>query len=184
MPSLKLPFIVTVGVSTAACGGAAVVDPSSSSSGAGTGGSGAGGFGGNTSACPAEPPGDGYGQCAISQGETCTYEIDCQSGPVSLTFACDGVWRLPSQSCDMPYDSCPGTHYHCDGEWWMPTATNPPSPCPPELPEEGTACYAGGMGGVWEDCGYAERDCWFVATCVQDPSGAGQWEHTDTCLPI
>lgn len=201
MARLSLPFVATV-AATAACGGTAIVDGDGSS---GSGGDGAGttttsttstsGVGGATSVgstgagagatCPAGPP-DGYTTCEPNKA-LCLYDVACQSGTVTLEFGClDGTWSIGPDSCVEPYDSCPGTEYYCgeDG-WWMPFASNPPSPCPTEPPPEGQACFTGGMGGVWEQCGYrcdgAPDGDWTIATCVQGPSG-GAWVYDGACL--
>lgn len=206
MASLRLPFVVTVGISTlacgaSACGGSATVEPDSeggatgsggagtgngsgNNGGAGTAGGGTGNVGGDTGTCPPSNP-EPFAQC--DDGSVCTYDVACESGPVALTFVCESsYWTIAPQPCDQPFDHCDGTEYYCDDQWWMPTGTNPPSPCPPELPEAGTACTPGGMGGVWENCGYDVGDeCWIVATCVSpDPGFEGAWQHNGSCLPI
>lgn len=199
--SLKLPFVMTVGVSTAAaCGGNVYVQ------GDDDGGGGSGGTTSSTTAtnttgmtttgtgtnppppCPTELV-DGYTPCELPEGTVCSYDVGCQSGIVSLSFACTGGWwEIVPQACDFAYDSCPGTELYCDGQWWMPTGTNPPSPCPSSIPPEGSACYPGGMGGDWEHCGYAcapdpESNGWVVASCVASSSnGPYSWQHDDGCF--
>jgi hypothetical protein len=137
----------------------------------GTGGT--GGTGGVP--CPKEVP-DGYTQCPV-EGQTCVFDVACQSGTVSHTFSCSsyGNWTLSVHPpCDEMYDSCPGTMLYCSANGWsMPEGTNPPSPCPATPPAEGSECYSGGFGGVYEFCGYP---------C--GPSGAGwqiaQCPYSDT----
>lgn len=149
---------------------------------------GATGAGGSTSVdCPAEPP-TAYSQCATEEG-ACFYTFDCQSGPVELSFACSkesGYWTLVEQACEYEYDSCPGTELYCAGQWWLPEATNPPSPCPDPAPAEFSECYSGGFGGVHPHCGYpCEDDAssgWTVATCSGEFE-AGTWEYDSACAP-
>ena len=197
--ALRLPFVMTVGVSTAAaCGGTVFIQEE---------GEGGGGSGGATSStttatssanvtsgtnppppeCPTELP-NGYVGCDLPEGTVCAYEVSCQSGTVNLSFACTGGWwEILSQGCDYPYDSCPGTELYCDGQWWMPTGTNPPSPCPSVIPASDTPCYPGGMGGDWEHCGYAcngdPQNGWVIASCVQpSPEEPHSWQHDGSCL--
>ena len=197
MSRLSLPFVATVAAS-AACGGTAIVDADAGSGGdaGGTTASvGSTGAGGTTSvgttgvgagpACPGEAP-DGYATCEPHEA-LCTYEVACQSGVVTLEFGClDGTWSIGPDTCVEPYDSCPGTEYYCGDEgWWMPFASNPPSPCPAEPPQADTPCFTGGMGGVWEQCGYRCDDApdaaWTIATCVMSPTG-GSWVYDGACL--
>src|SRR5690606_6694476 len=99
----------------------------------------------------------------------------------------NGWWEIAPQPCGFPYDSCPGTELYCDGQWWMPTGTNPPSPCAATIPDPGTPCYPGGMGGDWEHCGYAcgpdpELSGWVVASCVPSGEQNHVWQHDEGCL--
>jgi hypothetical protein len=57
--------------------------------------------------------------------------------------------------------------------------------CPVTPPPEGEACSTGGMGGVWEHCGYRCKlgdpaSPWTVATCSV-PQGQGYWIYDDAC---
>ncbi len=196
--NLRFPFVVTftaTATATAACGGLAIVDADGHGTGAGGGTTGtsttgattatatASSSGGNIT-CPATAP-SGYVSCEASPG-VCSYPVSCQSGTVTLSFTCaEGWWELEPSPCAQPYDSCPGTEYYCDGSWWMPTGTNPPSPCPEKPPPAGEPCVAGGMGGVWEHCGYHctlgdPSSGWTVATC-NNPNGEGVWTYDGTC---
>lgn len=212
---LSKPFVLTLSVAAFACGTEVVVfspggsggaTGSSTSSNGSTGsesvtstGSGttdvattsAGPGGGDVPPpvdCPADPP-SGYEACTIEAGEQCVYDVACQSGVVELRFTCsaDGYgWTVVDQACAQPYDSCPGTELYCDGSWWQPTGTNPPSPCPSEPPQEFSACYTGGFGGVWENCGYYCDDqstVWTVATCYGNANEEGVWEYDSACAP-
>jgi hypothetical protein len=203
MNSLRLPFVVTVVGSAIACGGTAVIDgdagqggatgsgasgsgaTGSGASGSGASGSGASGPGGGVSIqCPSERP-NPYLECAEPAGQRCSYEVKCQSGVVELEFECaNGFWALAPTECRAPYDSCPGTEYYCDGQWWEPVGSNPPSPCPESAPPEGTPCYPGGMGGDWEHCGYLcapEPSAWTVASCLPDATGQTTWQYDGAC---
>lgn len=203
-PSLSVPFLVTIGVSSLHCGSTVVMDgeaeegtggqTTTSTSSSSVGGSGSGGqttasssTGTNPPApCPAEAP-DGYTSCDLPPDQICTYDVPCQSGVRSLSFVCDaGMFVFTDQACVEPYDSCPGTEYYCDGSWWMPALTNPPSPCPEVIPPDGTPCYPGGMGNDWEHCGYAcdGKDAssgWTVVSCVED-GGSFAWESDAYCI--
>lgn len=123
--------------------------------------------------CPAAVP-DSYTQCT-EKGQSCTYDVQCQSGLITHTFSCSslGYWVLGVHPpCDKPFDSCPGTMLYCSTNGWnMPEGTNPPSPCPAAAPVEGAECYSGGFGGVYPDCGYAcgpSGSGWQVAHCPYD----------------
>lgn len=202
--ALRFPFVVTVATTAAgaACSGAVFVDASGDGAGAAGGGgasaSSVGSNGGSTSVatavssssgnpiiCPAMSP-SGYEQCDPAPG-VCTYEVACQSGTVSLSFTCveEGWWEIEPSPCPEPYDSCPGTEYYCDMGWFMPIGTNPPSPCPAMPPPNGDACYTGGMGGVWEHCGYHcalgdPSTPWTVATCTE-VDGLYGWTYDGAC---
>lgn len=198
---LRLPFVVTV-AAVGACGGIAVVDPDTTGSGGSSTGTGTGAgtstgavttatsgqasssASGNPITCPPTSP-SGYDPCEVSDA-VCSYDVACQSGQVGLSFTCaSGYWEILPSPCALPYDSCPGTEYYCDVSWWMPTGTNPPSPCPQAPPPVGEPCMAGKMGAVWEHCGYrcelgdpgAE---WTVATCTSDV-GSGFWAYDGVC---
>lgn len=202
MRSLRLPFVVTVGMTgAAACGGNIYVQ-GEESGGGGEGGSetttvtsnGGGTVTVSTTSStnpPACPPTlvDGYTSCEEYEGSFCSYDVSCQSGTVNLSFSCaGGYWQVEPQACEQPYDSCPGTELYCDGSWWMPNATNPPSPCPTTIPPAGTPCFPGGMGGVWEHCGYScggdpELSGWIIASCEgKDPNGPHSWQPEGACV--
>lgn len=160
---------------------------SSSSSAAGPTTSASSGGGSVPDNCPADAP-TSYEACPIGEDASCTYTLDCQSGPVQLTFVCsedEFGWRVADQACDFEYDSCMGTELYCSGQWWMPQGTNPPSPCPNDPPEEFSTCWAGGMGGMHEHCGYRcdETGAWTVATCSGTFDEEGSWEYDGTCAP-
>lgn len=158
-------------------------------SGAVGGSAGAGGSGGNVG-CPPDPP-SAFATCA--QGTTCKYDIACQSGKQTFTYVCQGAtyqaWAINAKSCDptKPYDSCPKTDLYCGtGGWSIPQGTNPPSPCPETAPLAGATCYAGGFGGVWENCGYpcktASGSGWTVMKCSYNPDGGpSSWEVGTAC---
>jgi hypothetical protein len=138
--------------------------------------------------CPAEPPSP-YAVCRLPEDGACTYTIDCQSGPVELTFTCSEDafgWVVAAKDCDYEYDSCPGTELYCVGQWWMPEGTNPPSPCPNPPPTEFSPCTTGAFGGVHQHCGYpCEDDAssgWTIATCSGD-FAEGVWEYDSACAP-
>jgi hypothetical protein len=200
MQRLRLPFVITV-VSTAAaaaaCSGNATIDDQNGT-GTGTGGTGTGtgtgtgagagggqagnGSGGNPTTCPPAHPGV-FETCALGAGEVCAYDVSCQSGDVQLEFHCvNGYWDVLPDECRMRYDSCPGTQFYCDTQWWMPQGTNPPSPCPDVAPAEGETCFSGDLGGVWENCGYfcGDSNIWGVATCTDGPMGS-TWQYNGTC---
>lgn len=207
--SLTLPFVVTVASSAAvlgACGNDVLV---TSSSGAGgtttssattTNGTSTGNSTGTTSGtssvvsssstgnpslCPDQPP-SGFDQCDPSVGP-CSYDIECQSGKKAFVFACgpEGWDPVAPDGCDgYPYDSCPGTELYCDGQWWLPHGTNPPAPCPTELPVDGSMCFAGGFGGTHQYCGYICQDdaTWTIAQCAGSPGDEGQWVYDGACF--
>jgi hypothetical protein len=202
--SLRLPFVVTVAATSAgACGGIAVVEtdpsgaggstsagPTSTSAGNGTGSSAISASSaastsivGTPTDCPATHP-QSFQQCTSSS--VCTYDVSCQSGIVSLSFVCgEYAWELLPGSCTVPYDSCPGTDFYCDTSWSMPVGSNPPSPCPEVPPPPGEACFWGGMGGVWEHCGYrcqlGNPDSeWTIATCG-GPADQSSWSYDGVC---
>lgn len=194
----RLPFVVTIAATASgACGGIAIVEVDATGGGGSTGATSSGAITasatsgpstssatGNTVDCPPTPP-SGYDPCKPSP-DVCTYMVSCQSGAVSLSFVCgEGYWELEPSPCPEPYDSCPGTDYYCDGSWWMPTGTNPPSPCPDVPPPAGEVCTPGGMGGVWEHCGYRcelgdPGSAWTVATCAGD-IGQTSWAYDAAC---
>lgn len=155
--------------------------------GATTGSSGAGGAGGGEPIdCPPEPP-TSYEPCTLSGEGACSYTLDCQSGPVALSFGCSpesGLWTVLEQPCEYEYDSCPGTELYCAGQWWLPEGTNPPSPCPDPAPAELSECFSGGFGGVHQRCGYPCGDDassgWTIATCSGE-FDAEVWEYDDAC---
>ena len=208
---LRAPFIITLStISVAAACGSEVTTFSETSS-AGGGGSVAtstSDTGGNSSTstvsttsvttgggnmpddCPADPP-SAYELCTLSNPSgVCKYTHDCQSGLVELGYTCspeNGMWMLVEQPCDYEYDSCPGTELYCSGIWWMPTATNPPAPCPDPKPQEGSPCYSGGFGGVHHHCGYTCGEDvstgWTIATCYSEAIDDGVWEFDDVCAP-
>lgn len=208
MASLRTPFVVTVGSSAllgVACGGNVVVDPggsggagtstatTSSNATTGTGTAVVTSSSGTTMTttgpmpeCPPELP-NGYTLCDVPESVVCTYDVSCQSGNVALSFQCtDETWQVLPQMCAQPYDSCPGTELYCSGQWLLPQGTNPPSPCPDTAPTAGATCFAGGFGGVWEQCGYPCDDSpnapWTVATCTStDPNTDGMWTYDGAC---
>ena len=201
----SLPFVVTfatAATAAGACGGIAIVENDTTGGGGSATGTGTGtGTSASTSStatsgpasssstgnpidCPPTSP-SGYVPCEVSPG-VCSYDVACQSGQVNLSFTCaSGYWEIVPSPCAFPYDSCPGTEYYCDSSWWMPTATNPPSPCPEEPPPAGEPCTTGGMGGVWEHCGYRCKlgdpsAQWTIATCTSDV-GSGFWVYEGVC---
>jgi hypothetical protein len=209
---LRQPFVLTLSVAALACGQEVVTFSSSGSGGSssstgngtssngttsGSGGNGTsssssvgqGGAGGSTPLnCPAKAP-SAYDQCTLEGEGACTYTIECQSGPVELSFTCSESeygWRVLEQPCDFEYDSCPGTELYCSGTWWMPQGTNPPAPCPDEMPAENATCFGGGFGGVHEHCGYrceSDPSVWSVTTCYSEPGMDGEWESDGACEP-
>ncbi|MEZ4221747.1 MAG: hypothetical protein R3B13_12520 [Polyangiaceae bacterium] len=210
----RTPFVITTAaavstLSLAACGGSTNenggtggTSGAAGSGGNSTGGSGAattGGSGGvagsggtpaDGGVCPPEIP-TGYQQCA--PGLSCKYDVKCQSGAHGIVYTCGefGYWDVTGQSCDKPYDSCPNTDLYCSGSTWtIPGGTNPPAPCPNERPALGAACFSGGLGGVWENCGYAcaagSSSSWTVMSCKydpNDPTGQSQWTSDGACDP-
>lgn len=174
-----------------ACGGAATLDPAGAGGGGGTGGSGAGGeagAGGQHPDCPPEVP-EASAPCELAQGVVCEYAIDCQSGQRSLGFTCgaSGLWDMaPGQTCEYPYDSCPGTTYYCDGQWLIPGPESP-TPCPITAPAPGQQCFPNVPGAGWELCGYPcgadASSGWTIATCVElfDPNMPGAWQYDGGC---
>jgi hypothetical protein len=201
---LQLPFLITVGVTSLACGSTVTSQNEGDDGGGGSTTSGVGGsvsVGGSTSngvgggttnppppECPPETPGP-YAQCDISPDILCSYEVSCQSGPVEMAFVCEnGQFDFaPDSTCDNQADSCAGTEFHCSGDtWWMPTATNPPSPCPDAIPVAGSPCSSQEMGGVWPTCGYAcdgmdVSSGWTLATCDDVGNFEGQWLLDGAC---
>ncbi len=181
-------------------------------SGSGTGGSGSGGVGGNppmpdgggsggaggapSSDCPPQLPDVGQ-QCSVEvlQQTVCEYDVPCQSGSVKLGFRCTGdstyaEWHVEPSQCGEQYDSCPGTQLYCDGTWWSPDGTNPPSPCPATRPAWGTECSTSSMGGVHASCGYrcgGTSTAWTIGTCIQQEVAdagvppVGQWYWDSAC---
>ncbi len=165
---------------------------------AGIGGvGGAAGMGGAAGAggapdCPATLPGP-WDTCVA--GTQCGFDLDCQSGSISLGFTCAGdasysYWQVDSQSCVEEFDSCAGTQLYCSGQWWVPQGTNPPSPCPDARPTDGEACSTMDMGGVHEQCGYrcaGPNTPWTVATCVTTVTDGGiyegHWTFDAACSP-
>ncbi|MFP6685955.1 MAG: hypothetical protein VB934_14655 [Polyangiaceae bacterium] len=146
--------------------------------------------GGNGPNCPATPP-TAYDQCRLVAGESCVYDVPCQSGLRSIRFQCLGEdfgFRVAEgQACTRPHDSCPGTELHCVSEWGMPLGTNPPTPCPDTPALEGGECSTLEMGGVRENCGYPcngdPEQGWQVATCAGSRGAleTGAWIYDDGC---
>ncbi len=213
----RTPFVITTAaavssISLMACGGSTNSDSGTggtagtSGSGGSTGGvggsggtggapGGSGGVGGTSvdagANCPPTVPG-WYEQCTA--GQSCNYDVACQSGAQSFNYVCNenSFWDLAPKSCDKPYDSCPGTELYCNAGfgWSIPQGTNPPSPCPDTRPNPGDACSAAPMGGVWENCGYpcdaTPTAKWTVLTCKYDPAdptGQSTWESDGACGP-
>ena len=204
---VRAPFVLTIStLSALACtseivfeggsdgsGGSTSSAPSSNASTgdtSGTSGNGVGGFGGNRDGinCPAELP-TGFDACPeTGHPGVCSYDVPCQSGTVPIRLECTpgSFWQLvPNQTCDYAYDSCPNTELYCAEEWWMPTGTNPPSPCPAEPPNELESCFPGDWGGVHEHCGYAcdgdVANGWTIASCTG--SDDTYWEFDSECDP-
>jgi hypothetical protein len=188
---LRLPFVVTV-ATVSACAGKAIVDGEAQDGAGGTSASGSNGTTdavvgstttGNDPQCPPSWP-EPYVECTPSSS-VCTYDVPCQSGTVAIGFQCvSGYWETAETPCTLPYDSCAGTDYYCDGSWWMPTGTNPPSPCPDAAPRPLEPCFTGDFGGVWENCGYycsPGGSTWTIATCVAGPDGNGAWQYDEAC---
>ncbi len=196
---MRSPFVVTVsGLSAVlACSAQVVVDgsgnaggASSSQSAASNASSSSSGGGYDYLECPPEMPNQ-YQPCpGEGHPTTCSYDVRCQSGPATVSFSCTpgDSWSLvPNQACSYAYDSCPGTDLYCMGSsWWMPTGTNPPSPCPDPPPVELSECFPYTLGGVHEHCGYpCNGDIaqgWTVASCV-GASEPGAWEYDGACAP-
>ncbi len=191
---------VQTGGSAGTTGGSAGVGATGGSAGSGaTGGSaGSGGTAGSGATggvgpdggpiCPAEPPGSsfGYKKCPVI-GASCQYDVKCQSGTQKFTFNCDknGYWNVAPQKCALAYDSCPNTDLYCSTQWMIPQGTNPPSPCPTTKPTAGDKCFAGGFGGVWENCGYrcdsSPNSKWTVMSCKYVPNVDSKWESDGAC---
>ncbi len=175
---LRVPFVLTcsavAAVAAVACGSEVTVK----------------GEGTPNPNCPETAP-TTYEECALGPGETCLYELDCQSGPTSIQFTCheDGYgWRtVQGQACRESHDSCPGTELYCAEQWGMPYGTNPPAPCPVTPPVPGSECSVLAMGAVRSMCGYrcdGDRDgAWQVATCSgsSGPLEKGSWAYDDSC---
>lgn len=128
---VRSPFVVTVAVMAAACGGQVSPDHSA------TGHSATGDAGADTEAHADAPP-----------------EKTCPSARPEVGSAC----RVdPSLFCE--FGSCsPGSYpvvMSCEGSTWRESgrsSCNPPPPeCPP-IPYEGAPCKAG-----WGDCGYPDK---------------------------
>jgi len=178
---LKAPFVVTVAVLAAACesGGDASGD------------------------CPATPPNLTPAEVctpAVQQAGGCRYRVDCQSGPVDLTFTCkqDGssvvMWSVVSDTCSSPFDSCPGANPRCyTGIWVSQAPSNPPQPCPETCPETkpapGTAvCFACSQDCAIcsaSSCGYrcSSGGAWTVGSTYRAGAGCanGVWLFDGAC---
>jgi hypothetical protein len=201
----RIPFVVTVAaagaVTSGACGGRVLIEPTATAAGSGGSvspkgvtaatavatASSSSGTGGSDPGCPAELP-IWYAGCKLGPEATCSYDVKCQSGWVTLSFGCTGNgWKVKATPCAYPYDSCPGTEFYCSGEWWMPEGTNPPSPCPEPRPKPGDKCWVGGMGGVHPKCGYPcgpdGKSGWTIAHCkVTGANGQQTWQYDGNCL--
>jgi hypothetical protein len=149
------------------------------------------------SPCPPAPPdfyGAGWETCTLTAGVSCHYDIACQSGAVSLGFACDnGTWHVAQQqACAQPYDSCPGTSLRCvpGADWTFEVNYNynPPGPCPPSAPSAGGSCQPGGFGGDPDACGYPcdgvdAASGWTVLRCDFSDAGSSTsaWTSDNAC---
>ena len=140
--------------------------------------------------CPTERP-TAYDACALKLGESCSYDVACQSGTQRIAFECQSDngtgWQVvEGQSCMLAYDSCPNTELYCGEQWTMPLATNPPAPCPNTPPAVSTSCEANVMGAVRERCGYRCGDdanaAWQVLHCqAAADSMTGMWVVEKSC---
>ncbi len=214
------PRIVTVAVLAAACssdgdasrasggmssdagsevgggGGADAGPPDTGSAGGGSGGAG-------EPSCPATPPNlTDATECTpeIQQAGGCRYHVECQSGPVDLTFTCkqDGSsvvqWTVTPDACSFPFDTCPGTNVRChSGQWLTRQPGDPPQACPDTCPETKPApgaetcitCPADCTLCATVSCGYrcSSGSGWTVGTTVAPDAGctSGIWQFDDAC---
>jgi hypothetical protein len=199
----ELPFVVTVTAFALpfGCGGSTAGDSSGTggsgtggsstggTGGVGTGGAGTGGTGGvptggagGTTGCPAEPPKFSNGPCPIAPGESCEYDVQCQSGVVHFKYTCSANWSVAGPGCPEPYDFCPGYGLHCDFGWTlMGGGGNPPTQCPTTKPAVGDKCISNPFGGMITDCGYrcdpVANTGWTVASC----KGFDTWTDDGAC---
>ena len=157
----------------------------------GSAGMGVGGVGGSGGAvvCPPSLP-DPLAACPLAPGQSCAYDVSCQSGPVALTFTCGGPfggWTVLPTECASPHDSCAGTSLHCDGTWTFSAGgTNPPAPCPEQRPVDGATCRIG-EGGDWQFCGYActygDMVGWSLSECRMADAGTTATWVNGPCEP-
>lgn len=175
-------------VSLLACGGSTKTDPGTG----GTAGTSSSGGGAGTSPdaganCPPTVPGSSP---PCSQGQSCSYDVNCQSGVQSFEYVCNqhSTWEVTAKSCDKPYDSCPGTELYCNGNdgWFYPQGSNPPYPCPESRPSAGVPCQIN-FNGTWEHCGYpcdsSPTAKWTVSTCAYDSTSLSgrSWQSDGAC---
>ncbi len=176
-----------------ACGGESrVVEPGSGGVSGLDGSGGRGGSmpaGGNSGApavgCPDKAPGALAASCPVGVPEQgCRYALDCQSGPLELTYRCaNGIWTVDDQGC-APFDSCEGGDFQvqCRGGAWGPLGAggDGPAPCPSTRPDLGSDCRFSRFTGS-PSCGYrcANGTGWTVASC--DGASPSRWLFDGAC---
>ena len=175
----RLPFVITVASTLAACGGSTAGDGlntggtgatgSSGGSGAtGSGGSGnvSGSGGGGTSGsggsaqCPESFPNNGD-PCALPSGTTCSFEQG-SCCPAWQATCNDGAWQSFPSSCNPP----------------------PPDPCPAEPPPHGSACGPSDpCGNPYQYCTYGKCEDGSPHILAQCIGGAWSVDTANCALP-
>ena len=122
--------------------------------------------------CPATFP-TKSDPCTLSPGDTCVFDVGCQSGSLQIALECsDGGWTVVPSACASLHDSCADTTLHCIETGWVLDDET----CPDSAPEAGSECSLPGLS-----CGYPcdpiAKTGWSVGTC----SNEGVWEVDGGC---
>jgi hypothetical protein len=207
----RTPVVITLAALAPGCAPGLLADGSGGTSGSGGAPSGTGGSasgaqpstgGTATGGSPAYPDCDfdyAYSSPCTPE-ERCQRAFDCTSGMTrTFAFECDETgmyFDFQTEACSNPAEFCAGTGWDeattCGEDGWMYQGQggNPPSPCPADLPAEGSNCDAGlGFGADRTACGYpCGEDQWTVIGCQGEPSGdteypygAGTWQSDGVC---
>ncbi len=134
--------------------------------------------------------------------ERCRLETEC-TGPRFrghvLTCVDHGDWTFweldpAGANCGFEYEECfnqrssSALMLRCVDETWRLSEydgnLNPPAPCPLEMPDDGSPCFAGDdFGASAQACGYpCENGSWSVTGCLgpagsEDDPSLGTWQE-------